>query len=72
MFVFRFIQCNVITFFMMEVPIIRRANQWTGFYMTETSIMIELMLQYFVTVLGIGLKELSGLLSVDENVDKNL
>ena len=72
MFVFRFIQCNVITFFMMEVPIIRRANQWTGFYMTEISIMIELMLQYFVTVLGIGLKELSGLLSVDENVDKNL
>ena len=58
--------------FMMEVPIIRRANQWTGFYMTETSIMIELMLQYFVTVLGIGLKQLSGLLSVDENVDKNL
>ena len=57
---------------MMEVPIIRRANQWTGFYMTEISIMIELMLQYFVTVLGIGLKELSGLLSVDENVDKNL
>ena len=57
---------------MMEVPIIRRANQWTGFYMTETSIMIELMLQYFVTVLGIGLKELLGLLSVDENVDKNL
>ena len=57
---------------MMEVPIIRRANQWTSFYMTETSIMIELMLQYFVTVLGIGLKQLSGLLSVDENVDKNL